>query len=164
MDVGILTEEMQRLVRGQRLGFVATVSEDGRPNLSPKGTTDVWDPDHLIFADLASPRTVANLRTRPAVEVNVVDPGTRKGFRFRGTGRVYSEGALFDRAIDHFGRNGVTRPRDRVRSVVLIEVLEVEPVRSPGYDLGATEAETLQKWSTYYATLWSTGEAPGPPD
>ena len=73
-----LTADMQRVVDQQRLGFVATVTPDGRPNLSPKGTTVVWDDEHLMFADIASPGTVAN----PHVEVNVVDSILRKGFRF----------------------------------------------------------------------------------
>jgi predicted pyridoxine 5'-phosphate oxidase superfamily flavin-nucleotide-binding protein len=46
--VAILTEDMKRLVREQGLGFYATVCEDGSPNLSPKGTTRVWDDDHLF--------------------------------------------------------------------------------------------------------------------
>jgi len=29
---------------------VATVRPDGTPNLSPKGTTAVWDDDHLVSA------------------------------------------------------------------------------------------------------------------
>jgi predicted pyridoxine 5'-phosphate oxidase superfamily flavin-nucleotide-binding protein len=55
-----LTEDMKRVVREQRLGYVATVCPDGTPNLSPKGTTRVWDDNHLVFADIRSPRTVAN--------------------------------------------------------------------------------------------------------
>jgi len=82
---GILTKDMKRVVREQRLGFVATVCPDGSPNLSPKGTTNVWDDDHLVFCDLNSPQTVANLREKPAIEVNVVDPIARKGYRFKGS-------------------------------------------------------------------------------
>lgn len=43
---------MQRVVGEQRLGFHATVCADGTPNLSPKRTTDVWDDDHLFFAEI----------------------------------------------------------------------------------------------------------------
>lgn len=57
--MGVLTPDMQRVVREQRLGFVATVCPDGTPNLSPKGTTTVWDDDHLIFANIRSPGTIA---------------------------------------------------------------------------------------------------------
>ncbi len=57
--VGILTDDMKRVVREQRLGFVATVCPDGTPNLSPKGTTAAWGDDHLIFADIRSPGTIS---------------------------------------------------------------------------------------------------------
>ena len=53
-----LTEEIKRFVREQQLGFVASVCPDGTPNLLPKGTNDVWDNEHLVFADLRMPRTV----------------------------------------------------------------------------------------------------------
>jgi len=65
-----LSADMQRVVREQRLGFVATVTPDGRPNLSPKGTTGLWDDERLFFADIASPGTVAN----PHVEYACFDP------------------------------------------------------------------------------------------
>src|SRR5712664_4067414 len=48
--MGILSDDMKRVVREQRLGYIATVCPDGTPNLSPKGTTAVWDDDHLVFA------------------------------------------------------------------------------------------------------------------
>jgi predicted pyridoxine 5'-phosphate oxidase superfamily flavin-nucleotide-binding protein len=93
---------MKRVVREQRLGFVATVCPDGTPNLSPKGTTAAWGDDHLVFADIRSPGTVANLRRNPAVEVNVVDAILRKGYRFKGTAEILSEGALFQELFDFY--------------------------------------------------------------
>ena len=76
----ILSDEVQRFVREQRLGFVATVNEDGSPNLSPKGTTTVFDDDHLVFADIRSPGTVANLRRDPRVEVQGGDARAQQHF------------------------------------------------------------------------------------
>ena len=38
-----------------------------------------------MFADLASPGTIEDLATNPHVEINVVDPILRKGYRFKGT-------------------------------------------------------------------------------
>jgi predicted pyridoxine 5'-phosphate oxidase superfamily flavin-nucleotide-binding protein len=90
--VGILTVDMKRVVEQQRLGFVATVCPDGTPNLSPKGTTAVWDDDHLIFANIRSPGTLANLRQNANVEVNVVDPFVRKGYRFKGVASILESG------------------------------------------------------------------------
>jgi uncharacterized protein len=73
----ILTEDMKRVVSEEGLGYVATVCPDGTPNLSPKETTAVRDDDHLVFCGIRSPRTVANLRKNPAIELNVVDPIVR---------------------------------------------------------------------------------------
>jgi Pyridoxamine 5''-phosphate oxidase. len=60
--MGILTDDMKRLIDEQKLAFHATVCPDGSPNLSPKGSTRVWDDDHLFFADICSPQTTANIR------------------------------------------------------------------------------------------------------
>jgi predicted pyridoxine 5'-phosphate oxidase superfamily flavin-nucleotide-binding protein len=138
---------MQRVVREQRLGYVATVGPDGAPNLSPKGTTTVWDDDHLVFADIRSPRTVRNLRHNPAVEINVVDPIVRKGYRFKGTGKVLEEGEQFDQVVAFYRRAGSTSP---IRTVVLVHVERALPLTSPAYDAGATEDEVRGRWETYY--------------
>ena len=138
----ILTEEMQRVVREQRLGFVATVCPDGTPNLSPKGTTTVWDEGHLIFADVRSPQTVANLRRNSWVEVNVVDPAARKGFRFKGRAEVIDGGERFAEMVDFYRRRGVA---SHIKAVVLIKVERAAPLVSPIYDSGLTEEEVRKR-------------------
>jgi uncharacterized protein len=150
--VGILTEDMKRVVREQRLGFVATVSPDGTPDLSPKGTTTVLDDDHLVFADIRSPGTVANLQQNASTEINVVDPISRKGYRFKGKAIVLTEGPRFDelRGLFDRERGGDTGLRSRIRSVVVIAVEQAAPLVSPAYDSGATEKEIRAHWRDYY--------------
>src|SRR5690349_23715411 len=58
--MGILTEEMRRVVTEIQLCYAATVTPDGKPNLSPKGSITVLRDDELGFADLASPGTIEN--------------------------------------------------------------------------------------------------------
>jgi hypothetical protein len=143
--MGVLTPEMQRAVEGQ-LGFVATVCPDGTPNLSPKGTTAVWDDDRLVFAHVHSPGTVANLESNPAIEVNVVDQLTRRGFRFKGTAVVHTTGEMFEQGIRFYHERNMVRPRERIRAIVIITVNRALPVVSPAYDLGATEDELRRQW------------------
>ncbi len=59
--MGILTQEMRDFVNKQRMGFVATVSPDNSPNLSPKGTTVVYSDEHLIFTGIRSEHTLSKL-------------------------------------------------------------------------------------------------------
>jgi predicted pyridoxine 5'-phosphate oxidase superfamily flavin-nucleotide-binding protein len=148
-----LTDDMQRVVREQSLGFVATVTPDGRPNLSPKGTTTVFDDAHLMFADIVSPGTVANLAANPNVEVNVVDPVARKGYRFKGEASVYTSGEMYERGLAVMREQGFTTAPERIRSIVIIAVSDAAPLISPAYDIGATEADVRARWLAHHNAL-----------
>jgi predicted pyridoxine 5'-phosphate oxidase superfamily flavin-nucleotide-binding protein len=145
--MSMLNSEMKRLVERQKLGFVATVCPDGTPNLSPKGTTAVWDDEHLVFADIHSPGSISNIRHNPAVEINVVDHVLRKGYRFKGTARVLGDGALFDEIIAFFRKRGISSP---IKHIVMIKVERALPLVSPAYDSGATEDEIRARWRDYW--------------
>jgi uncharacterized protein len=146
----VLTSEMKRVVSFQRPGFVATVCADGTPNLSPKGTLRVLDDDHLMFADIRSPGTIANLRINPSVEINVVDPLVRKGYRFKGRGQVVESGAQFERLLESFAVPGPSDAPRRIRAIVVVQVEEARPLISPGYDQGTDEAAMRERWTQYY--------------
>jgi predicted pyridoxine 5'-phosphate oxidase superfamily flavin-nucleotide-binding protein len=148
-----LSADMQRVVLEQRLGFVATVTPDGRPNLSPKGTTTVFDGQHLMFADIASPGTVENLAANPNVEINVVDPIVRKGYRFKGTAAVYTTGEMFERGLAALRERGSTTARERIRSIVIVEVTTAAPIVSPAYDDGTSEETISALWFQRYTNL-----------
>jgi predicted pyridoxine 5'-phosphate oxidase superfamily flavin-nucleotide-binding protein len=148
--MGLISADMKRVVEEQRLGFVATVCPDGTPNLSPKGTTAVWDADHLVFANIRSPGTLANLRQNANVEVNVVDPFVRKGYRFKGVASVLESGSLYDKVIAFYKERGVANV---IREVVMVRVQRVQPIDSPAYDLGLTEAEVRARWERHWEAL-----------
>jgi len=142
--VPILTDDMKLVVGQQGLGFVATVCPDGTPNLSPKGTTAVWDDDHLVFADVCSPTTMANLRENPAVEINVVDPITRTGYRFKGRAEVHVDGPRFDEIVAWYGSDRGLAP-ERVRGIAFVVVESAAPLISPAYDTGLSRDEIIQR-------------------
>jgi predicted pyridoxine 5'-phosphate oxidase superfamily flavin-nucleotide-binding protein len=146
---------MQRVVLEQRLGFVATVTPDGRPNVSPKGTTTVFDDSHLMFADIVSPGTVENIRSNADVEINVVDPIVRKGYRFRGRATVHTSGDEFERGLVVLRDRGSTTARERIRSIVVVEVTAAARLVSPAYDDGASEDAITERWLQYYTQLHS---------
>lgn len=148
-----LSEDMRRVVSEQQLGFVATVTPDGRPNVSPKGTLSLWDDHRLMFADVASPGTVENLRSNANVEVNVVDPIVRKGYRFRGTATAHVSGAEFEQGLALLRDRGSTLTAARVRSIVVIDVTWAAPLVSPAYDTGVTERSVVERWLRHHNAL-----------
>jgi predicted pyridoxine 5'-phosphate oxidase superfamily flavin-nucleotide-binding protein len=149
----VLDEDMKRVVREQRLGYVATVCPDGTPNLSPKGTTAVWDDQHLVFLDLFSPGTVANIEAGNAViEVNVVDPIRRKGYRFKGPAEVHRDGPVFEDVVQWYEQERAT-DQARIKSVVLITVERAAPLVSPAYADGSSEATIEQRSLDMYGLM-----------
>ena len=143
------TDEIKNLLSKQKLGFVATVSPDNTPNLSPKGTITIWNND-LIFADIKSPNTIANLQKNPSIEINVVDPISRKGYRFKGTAKIISEGEEFNKIISHYKTQGI---KSEINSIVSVKVESMHKVTSPLYDLGHSEEEIIAKWKKHYLSL-----------
>ena len=149
----MLNKDMRRIVDEQRLGYVASVGQDGTPNLSPKGTFAVWDDDHLVFAHLHSHHTVANLEAgRSMVEVNIVDPIARKGYRFKGHAVVHRAGAVFESGLRFYERRSGLEP-GRIEAIVLIRVERSAPLISPAYDDGSSEEDVERRSLDFYGLL-----------
>lgn len=142
-----MTNQIESFLKRQKLGYVATVSDNNTPNLSPKGTIIVWDSETLAFADIRSPDTIKNLKSNPNLEINVIDPILRKGFLFKGTAKILTEGDLYEKILNHYRATGVKSP---IGSIVLVHVDDIEQVTSPLYDIGVTEEDMKSKWKKHY--------------
>lgn len=136
-----------------RLGFVATVTADGAPAVSPKGTFVVIDPQTIGFAEIRSPGTIRNVRHQPLVDVSFVDPFTRKGVRINGRAEVISQGAEFDTLIP-FWDDLWPDLRPRINMIVKIHVAGVKPLSTPPYDDGVSEAEMIALYKDKYAGMY----------
>ena len=116
-----LSEEAKKAIAEFGAALVATASKDGKPNVSLKGSFRVLDDEHVIFADIASPRTMANLRENPQLSVMVFDPSTCKGCRVWGkTVEILDSGSLFDTISAEFTARGM-----KVNHIVKVAVDEV---------------------------------------
>ena len=148
--MSVISSEIKSFLNSQKLGYVATVSPDGKPNISPKGTIISWNSDLLVFANIRSPDTMSNLKTNSSMEINVIDPLSRKGYLFIGTGEVIKDSPLFDEILTYYRNSGIQSP---INSVVLVTVSSVSEVTSPLYDLGKSESEIKLRWKKYFDDL-----------
>tara|TARA_B100000609_G_scaffold60293_1_gene47402 strand:+ start:710 stop:1150 length:441 start_codon:yes stop_codon:yes gene_type:complete len=140
-------DEIKNLVNFQKLGYVATVSPDGTPNLSPKGTIAILDDSRLVFANIRSPKTIDNLTKNPSIEINVIDPFSRMGYRFKGLGKILSEGEDFENILDYFIQKGI---KSNISHIVVVDVKSFSEITSPSYDLGLKKDDLIKKWKQYY--------------
>ena len=146
----MITQEIKDFLDLQKLGYVATVGFDGKPNISPKGTIIAWTSEVLAFADIRSPDTIKNLQNNPHVEINVIDPLLRKGYLFQGQTRIIKDNSLYEEILIHYREKGIKSP---INSIVLVDVSNVSEVTSPLYDMGISEEEIKLKWKKHFESL-----------
>ena len=140
-------DEIKNLVNFQKLGYVATISPDGTPNLSPKGTIAILDDSRLVFANIRSPKTIENLTKNPSIEINVIDPFSRLGYRFKGLAQILSNGKDFENILDYFKQKGI---KSSISHIVVVDVTSFSEITSPSYDLGLKKEDLVKKWKQYY--------------
>jgi hypothetical protein len=97
---------------------------------------------------------VANIRRGSLVEVNVVDPFVRKGYRFKGPAVIHEPGTGgFAEGLGRLRQDG-SKLVDRVKAIVVIEVQQASPLVSPVYDDGTTtEADMVKAFEARFAQL-----------
>lgn len=105
----------------------------------------MWDDDHLVFAHLHSPQTVANIEAgNTVVEINVVDPIVRRGYRFKGTATVHRDGPVYESGLRFYRERSGLEPH-RIAAIILISVEQAAPLTSPAYDDGSLEHEVEER-------------------
>ena len=152
----MLTAPMKELIATFPLGFVATVTPEGKPAVSPKGTFLVLDDRRIAFSDIRSPGTRVNLQTDPALEVNFVDPFRRTAVRVSGSATLYRKGSdwfaqMHPRWIETFGETLAKR----IGWLVEIDVESASEIWTPPYDEGVTESEMIAIYKDKYGALFS---------
>ena len=140
-------DEIKNFVNFQKLGYVATVSSDGTPNLSPKGTISILDDSRMVFANIRSPQTIENLSQNPSLEINVIDPFSRSGYRFKGLATILSSGNEFETFLTYYEKIGI---KSKISHVILVDVKSFSKVTSPSYDMGQKKEDLVKKWKNYY--------------
>ena len=104
-----IPQEIQEFIKG-KMAWVATASADGIPNATPKGSVRVIDDEHLVFADLFSLKTRANLKENSKAAVTVVDEKSYKGYQLKGSAELLTAGPIFDQVAEELKKAPMKLP------------------------------------------------------
>jgi predicted pyridoxine 5'-phosphate oxidase superfamily flavin-nucleotide-binding protein len=117
----MLSSEMKKSVNQIIPAYIATVNSKGLPNVSAKGSFRALDDTHIAFADIASPRTVNNIRENNYV--SVIFPGNESlGYcRIWGTGEIVNSGSIYDTFVQDFEKKN-----KKVNHVVIVTITDME--------------------------------------
>ena len=124
-----LTDEMRDLL-GTALadGFacvVGTVSKDGYPQISPKGSVMVYDRETLAYWERARRSAMDNVTANPHVIVYYNNQETRVRWRFHGEATIYADGPVREDVMSRTIQAELDRDPERLGVAVLIKVEKI---------------------------------------
>ena len=139
----MLNAEVRASIERSVLCWLATVGEDGMPNVSPKEVFTAVDDTHVRIAHIASPNSVRNIRAHPQVCVSFVDVFVQKGFKLNGNATVIDKSdANFTEKAQPL--KALVPDIFPIHAVLEIEVTRVTPIVAPSYRLFADTTEEGQ--------------------
>jgi len=83
-----LTEEIIESIDTSILCWLATISSENIPNVSPKEIFTHYGDDIIIVANIASPQTVQNIKINENVCISFIDILVQKGFQIKGKAEI----------------------------------------------------------------------------
>ncbi|WOV92978.1 MAG: pyridoxamine 5'-phosphate oxidase family protein [Candidatus Nitrosoabyssus spongiisocia] len=144
----VISKDIKEFILHQRLGFVASISENNHPCISPRGTIIPWRKDKLVFADIKSPRTSHNLMNGGMVEICIIDPLLRRGYRFIGNAKLLDKTSLeYENLLSEYKIMGI---KSSINDIIITSVDVIEPIHSPLYDIGISEDVIKNIWKKHY--------------
>ena len=147
--------QFQQFANKSVLCWLATVSDTGQPNVSPKEIFSQYDSDHLVVANIASPSTVRNIGLNPKVCVSFIDIFVQKGFKVEGIASIVNPD---DPSFEIWCKplKDIAGPRIPINSVIVIKKNKATPIIAPSYWLfpqHTTEASQIDSaMKTYGVT------------
>lgn len=128
-----LTNEMIEMFSKQ-LPIIATVNEDGTPNVGPKRTARISE-GKIVFNENTGGRTFENIKRDGNVTIIIVDWDKLDGYRFVGKANVYTEGSEYEKACQYAEQKGMKAPK----AVVVVDLSRIDTLKS-----GPTAGQTIK--------------------
>lgn len=86
-----LTKTIKTSIEKSVLCWLATVSAEGIPNVSPKELFTYFGDDRIIIAHIASPNTIKNINQNLNVCLSFIDIFVQKGFQLKGKATILTK-------------------------------------------------------------------------
>ncbi|RNC86377.1 MAG: pyridoxamine 5'-phosphate oxidase family protein [Winogradskyella sp.] len=146
-----LTKDIREYIDRSILCWLATASENGVPNVSPKEIFSYYKSDKIIIANIASPQSLQNINVNNNICLSFIDILIQKGFQIKGTARIVrnndSEFSLMESILTK-----ITLGKFPFTSITEITMESVKPIVAPRYILypETTEDEQIKSAKKAY--------------
>ncbi|WP_298237340.1 pyridoxamine 5'-phosphate oxidase family protein [uncultured Algibacter sp.] len=146
-----LTTENKKYINRSVLCWLATVSSENIPNVSPKEIFSYYRKNKIIVANIASPQTVSNIKQNENVCISFIDILIQKGFQMKGKAKIIRKTDLNFFEMKQI-LTEMTGGKFPFQTITEIEVEQVKPIIAPKYILypETTEKEQIESAKKAY--------------
>ncbi len=125
------------------LCWLATVSEENVPNVSPKEIFNYYGTDKIIVANIASPQTIRNIKQNKNVCISFIDILVQKGFQIKGKAEIITKtNSEFYKMKKILVK--MTEDKFPFETITKITIDQAQPIIAPKYILYPSITETEQ--------------------
>lgn len=146
-----LTADIKNSIDKSVLCWLATVSKENTPNVSPKEIFNHFGTDQIIIANIASPQSVQNINSHKQVCVSFIDILIQKGFQLKGKARIINNSDPQFTEMEEVLVQ-MTQGKFPFNSITCIQIEQVKPIIAPKYILypETTEADQIESAKKAY--------------
>lgn len=147
----MLQPKIKKYIDKSVLCWLATVSKDLIPNVSPKEIFTDYQDRFIIVANIASPQTVKNIQQNPNVCISFIDIFIQKGFQLKGSASIIDadnpEFKTMEKLLLQF-----TGGKFPFSTITKIKIEQSKAIIAPKYLLypSTTEAEQIESAKKIY--------------
>lgn len=105
----MIDKKIEEYIYG-KIGYLATVSKDGFPNIGPKISARFLDQNHLVWHENTQGQTLKNILDNGLLSMCFVDEEELTGYRFSGKAVILESGEQFDKLLKYAIENGLGNP------------------------------------------------------
>lgn len=120
-----LTEEMKAMLAKQ-LPILATVTDGSIPNIGPKRSLRAYDDNTIIYNENTGGQTLTNIQKGSKLAIAIIDREALDGYRFLGRAETFTDGPVYENALEFAANNGMKEPK----FAVLVHIEEIFTLKS----------------------------------
>ena len=128
----LITDKVAESIESSVLCWLATVSADGTPNVSPKEAFLHDGDGRILIAHIASPQTLRNIEYNARVCVSFVNVFTQKGHKVKGTATISRESDT-DNQRQWSLLADLVGNQFKILAVIAVRPTEIDEIIAPSY-------------------------------
>jgi len=117
-----MKERIGKALRDKKTCVWASSAQNGAPDISFRGSTYVWDDEHLAFWDRSRGLSTKNIEENSQVCMIYFDSADRVGWRFYGHATIFKEGEMRRKIMERTIKDELDKDPERKGYGVLIRV------------------------------------------